>query len=327
MYIKIKHIKKILLVSACVFFAGFNYLTYVKADSTKSGAPKSCDKSIDTDCDGLTDTEEKLYETDANNADSDGDGYSDGVEVKSGYDPTKPAPGDKITNSISSSATSPNSSSLQDANYSLTDDFTQEFQTFIASKGTTPISNTDVSDFVTEKIADKTGSQITIDSLPEVDASSVRILNQTYPLMSSDERKKQITEDSSRYFTTLIYLIISNSPRMIATREDLAAFNTDFIEHVSTLASTNPDNFYFSDLGDRLDSLLNQLSDIEVPETIAPMHIKMIRITKGFLSLRGIPNTDNDPISKMALLSKIQTLSQISTDFLSNDVANYFNQF
>ncbi|MFA5130832.1 MAG: hypothetical protein WC467_00210 [Patescibacteria group bacterium] len=43
---------------------------------------------IDTDNDGLSDYEEvKIYHTNPVNADTDGDGYLDGAEVKSGYDP------------------------------------------------------------------------------------------------------------------------------------------------------------------------------------------------------------------------------------------------
>jgi MYXO-CTERM domain-containing protein len=42
----------------------------------------------DTDMDGLTDAQEAILKTDPNNADSDGDGIKDGVEV--GMDPTKP---------------------------------------------------------------------------------------------------------------------------------------------------------------------------------------------------------------------------------------------
>ena len=46
------------------------------------------DVSLDTDGDGLTDTQEAIYGTDPNNPDTDGDGYLDGDEVKHGYDPT-----------------------------------------------------------------------------------------------------------------------------------------------------------------------------------------------------------------------------------------------
>jgi hypothetical protein len=51
---------------------------------------------LDSDQDGLTDQEEKMIGTDLSKADTDGDGYSDGKEVESGYNPLKPAPGDKI---------------------------------------------------------------------------------------------------------------------------------------------------------------------------------------------------------------------------------------
>ncbi|MFP4514965.1 MAG: hypothetical protein ACLFNO_03120 [Parcubacteria group bacterium] len=45
-------------------------------------------KAMDSDQDGLNDYEElNIYNTDPNNADSDGDGYEDGEEVENGYDP------------------------------------------------------------------------------------------------------------------------------------------------------------------------------------------------------------------------------------------------
>jgi len=46
---------------------------------------------IDTDNDGLSDYEEiKIYHTNPLNADSDGDGYLDGAEIKNGYNPNGP---------------------------------------------------------------------------------------------------------------------------------------------------------------------------------------------------------------------------------------------
>jgi hypothetical protein len=40
--------------------------------------------------DGLTNTQETLYETDPNDSDSDNDGYLDGDEVEHGYNPAGP---------------------------------------------------------------------------------------------------------------------------------------------------------------------------------------------------------------------------------------------
>lgn len=47
--------------------------------------------TADADVDGLTDVEEAQYTADVNVADTDGDGYVDGVEVRGGYDPLAPA--------------------------------------------------------------------------------------------------------------------------------------------------------------------------------------------------------------------------------------------
>ncbi len=47
-------------------------------------------EGADTDRDGLTDSEESLYQTDPQRADTDEDGHSDGDEVKNGYDPLGP---------------------------------------------------------------------------------------------------------------------------------------------------------------------------------------------------------------------------------------------
>lgn len=44
--------------------------------------------SKDSDLDGLTDVEEEIYKTNKDSYDTDGDGRSDGEEVRFGYDPT-----------------------------------------------------------------------------------------------------------------------------------------------------------------------------------------------------------------------------------------------
>jgi len=54
------------------------------------------DQNADCDSDGLENWQEAVYHTDPNNPDTDGDGYLDGEEVASGYDPTIPAPNDAL---------------------------------------------------------------------------------------------------------------------------------------------------------------------------------------------------------------------------------------
>jgi len=52
--------------------------------------------SKDSDNDGLSDLEEARLKTSPFNPDTDGDGFLDGTEVATGYDPLRPSPADKI---------------------------------------------------------------------------------------------------------------------------------------------------------------------------------------------------------------------------------------
>ena len=78
-----------------------------QADFLKQMAQEIEDQKIidDLDHDGLAGWEENLHKTDPNNPDTDGDGYLDGEEVAAGYDPTKKAPNDKLTNDTQTTQT------------------------------------------------------------------------------------------------------------------------------------------------------------------------------------------------------------------------------
>ncbi|MBI5913018.1 hypothetical protein HY839_01090, partial [Candidatus Azambacteria bacterium] len=58
--------------------------------------PIASEPNADPDNDGLKNWEEEIYKTDPRNPDTDGDGYLDGEEVASGYDPTIKAPNDAL---------------------------------------------------------------------------------------------------------------------------------------------------------------------------------------------------------------------------------------
>ena len=58
--------------------------------------PIASQPDADPDNDGLKNWEEDTYRTDPRNPDTDGDGYLDGEETASGYDPTIPAPNDAL---------------------------------------------------------------------------------------------------------------------------------------------------------------------------------------------------------------------------------------
>lgn len=317
MTIKIKTLKTFLLFTAIFFLAGFNYLRYVKADSLV-GNSSTCDTSIDSDCDELTNAEEKLYGTDANNPDTGNCGYSDGVNVRAGYDPLTC---EKIATSDSSQSTV-----KIDTASSNTLAFGQKLQDYINSKDGQSVTSTDIQDFVNQQMNLLSGENATIDSLPEVDSSSIKVKSESYPNLNEEDKKKAVLLDVSRYIATVGYLLASNAPQTITTNEDVATFGDDFLAHLSTITQSSPDYQYFYALGDKLDIFLVQLADIEVPENMLDIHVKLMRIGKGILALRDLPIPgQDDPIGKIILLGKAQNMITITTNFFSNDFANRLN--
>jgi len=300
----------------------------VKADSNSTTDNTNiCDKSIDSDCDGLTNAEEKLYGTDPNNPDTDGDGYSDGVEVKSGYDPLKPAPGDKIATGENTSAVS-NQANAADANTpTLTDNYLQDFSSFVSSKDGQSVSTADINTFADEQVAKNIGDPVTLDTLPDVDQSQIKILNQDYPSLSATDKKKQEAKDAANYLAQMTYLLMSNSPVQLSTTADFTTLQNDFFSHLADLSSSTSDSEYFSDLGNRLEVVVNQAMDIQVPETMVDLHVKFLRIAKGILTLRDLPFDANDPMGKTVFLTKVQAYLNLVSDFFQNDFKNYFEQF
>jgi hypothetical protein len=65
-------------------------------DPANEGSPNIVNPNEDADLDGLTTAEESLWRTDPNNADTDGDSYRDGEEVKAEHNPTIAGPDDKL---------------------------------------------------------------------------------------------------------------------------------------------------------------------------------------------------------------------------------------
>ncbi len=176
-------------------------------------------------------------------------------------------------------------------------------------------------------LTERMGAPITWESLPDVDRTRIQILKQSYTLLGETERKAGLHKDSITYLTKIVYLFFSNFPTPILTTADMQTFMADFQEHIISLSTVNPDIEYFSDLGNRLELFLDQANNIEVPETMIDLHVKFIRLMKGYLSMRETASPAQDPLAGMIILKKVSNLNDLAADFFRNDVSNYFTQF
>ena len=313
---KIKYIKFTFLILCIVFLTGFNYLSLAATTSTKTAT------MLDSDNDGLSDSEEALYGTDPHNPDTDGDGYSDGVEVRSGYNPLKPAPGDKVVVEKSTSLNKQNTTS----ELSLTDSFNNDFQAFIASKNGQSVSTTEVKTFIDTALASKI-TPTDISSIAIIDRSQLKIKSQNYNSLSASDKKQKLQQDAVDYLNQVVYLLISNSPTPIVNNDDLSAFQADFMGRLADFSSN--DNFaYFTDLGRRLSIFSEKLNGVEVPETMVDLHLKFTRIINASLFLQNLSDSSNpnDPMGKIVTLNKIKDLIGLFNDFFTNDFQSYIKQ-
>lgn len=317
---KIKNVQLTILV-----FLGLVILSFSVYVSAQQNPNNSGNIFLDSDQDGLTDQEEKLYGTDSKNPDTDGDGYSDGAEVKSGYDPTKPAPGDKLT--VASLSNSENGKVLGDSDNNLTSQVSQKI-TELVQNAQGNEEDTGVTLDQLQQVIDQSfnAQNVQSDDLPEVKKEDFKILKQNYSGLSKDKQKEKKKEDFMNYAVAVAYILSSNSPKPITSSQDLS----DVFDNISqtilqSMEARNPDGL--SDLEKSSDKIVEQLKQVEVPEEMVDTHIKAVRYALYAKNLSGTlsPNI-NDPLKDIANFSKISALVQSVQGFAS-DITDKFNEY
>jgi hypothetical protein len=271
----------------------------------------------DSDQDGLSNDEEKLYGTNPNVKDSDGDGYSDGVEVESGYDPLKPAPGDKIVTQTSSEPSLSNPQQVTGAGENLTEKVSNEIANILknSGQGGDGVSLEDV-DGVVQKVLDNSVDSKEI-VLPEINIEEIKIKKGPSKNLSEEKRKKQERDDALEYLTVVAYIIANNSPREFQTPDDLSNMVTNITkDSVTELASGNMD--LLNQLSKHGEKIMEELKGVEVPEIMLDTHIKALKMAKYSSQLKEeLSAAQNDPLKQIAVLAKAQGLLTNSMEFMS----------
>ncbi|MFZ1654402.1 MAG: thrombospondin type 3 repeat-containing protein [Candidatus Moraniibacteriota bacterium] len=253
----------------------------------------------DADTDGLSNEEEKIYGTDVDVADTDGDGYSDGVEIEGGFDPLKPAPGDRIVQE--EVTTIVQSAELQSSN--LTSKAKDEFAALLETKGeNTEITNEDFTSVLNTVMAT---SQKEIE-LPEVDSSSIKV-KKIAANLSDEERTQQSREDTIEYLTLAAYILLSNIPTPV--KDEFQFENFIAASSSAMMASLVSGDFSFLDESERrAKSALDEINQLEVPENMVNTHMKAIQLLAYISNMKQSVQSSvspEDPLAQMMAFSKI----------------------
>lgn len=276
-------------------------------------------KSIfeDFDGDGLSNSEEEVFGTDPNNKDSDGDGYSDGVEIESGYDPLKPASlGDKIVDDNNEEIKVNSDVVVDDKN--LTQKFSQDLIDYMKDSqesGKSDLSSDDLNNLVSKSLKEN----VSVENI-KIDVNEFKIKKQDYSKLSKKKKEEKEKEDAIEYFTAISYVFMTNFPDGFFDRNP-DEFMTEIINNAQNFSTNLNQVDYFEDLAKNAVKAEEDLKNIEVPESLVEIHyqgIYLLRYIKSLYSEQNYKNVDQDALSMLVTLTKVQNLLEYSTNFVEN---------
>lgn len=257
----------------------------------------------DGDQDGLSAEEEKAFGTDPTNNDTDGDGYSDGVEIESGYDPLKPAPGDRITPEDEATDETGNSDTSNGVN--LTDAASDELLAIVEEKQVSQEELTpDDLNAAVAKVMEDANQEV---ELPEVNVEEIKV-KELEKGLSDEEEKEAMKQDTLEYLTTVSYILMSNSPVTVHSKEEIGSALLKSTQSVIVALSTGNLSM-FDEIDAKSKTILEELKGLKVPENMVGTHTKALQMVELVSVLgKNMKNVDftNDPIGQMLEVSKLQ---------------------
>jgi hypothetical protein len=294
-----------------LFLGLFFVVSFLAVQAESASSSKNV--FVDSDQDNLSLDEEKLYGTNPDKADTDGDGYSDGVEVESGYNPLVPAPGDRVITGDEEKKKSIPESSNSGPN--LTNEVSEQISGVLS---TIDGDNKEVSfDQINGAVEQALASQSSEVTLPEVDVASIKIKKAPSSDLKEKERKAEERKDVLEYLTVLSYIVVDNSPAQFSNEDELGGVLGNLSNQaVLTLASGNKD--FTNTLAERGQKILDESRKLEVPEAMLDIHIKALKMGLYAVSLKEEINpASDDPLGQIAVLSRLQGLLGVSAQFVS----------
>lgn len=308
--LEVKKIKITFLVFFLLLISGFSLSLMAQENSSEKNI------FLDSDQDGLSDAEEVAYGTDPHNSDTDSDGYSDGTEIKSGYDPLKPAPGDKLMSSESTVAEKISNNENKDINSeNLTSDLSNKIANLVASEeaGSEGVSMDSINSLIEESLA----GNVSLDTLPEISDSDIKIKKQDYSGYGKDKQARKMKEDNEEYLSAIFYIMANSLPHSISSKDDIAAFSDEVLNKIPAVISSPVGLNYFNDLANRGQEMLDKLSEIEVPIDLLDLHKDGLRLALYSVSLKDKVIIDtNDPIASIVSLSGVENVITLGRDYI-----------
>lgn len=251
-----------------------------------TGGQQVVDPTGDSDADGLTNADEKLWGTNPNAQDTDNDGFKDGEEVSSNHNPTIPSPNDKLPAGfvpgqniapLEGSATSPTS-----------------FESFFADNVDLTGGKTNLTQEYARTVPDKDKTATTFNNF-----IYAQPLTTTLPRIN--ESLITPTESSSAALSQ--YLNTAANLDQISDKTDFSLALTDVLKNKNASG--------FQILADRAKAFEGNIKTLPVP----PQAIEYHKLVIGYSALLGstfsqIANYSNDQIKALVAIRQVDAIDR-----------------
>lgn len=318
----VKHIFTFPRKTSLVFFVllALSLGFYVSADDQQDVKEYSLFR--DADQDGLSDEEEKVFNTNPFAKDTDGDSYSDGIEVESGYDPLKPAPGDKLVSPEDGLGKGGYDDTSVDAGANVTEQASREVAGILSgvSDENPSVKMQDINASV-EQLLQQSAVDV---KFPEVDVESIHIKKIKCKDSEGEEKcLKRQKEATIEYLTILSYLVANNSPIALKENGDLDLVASSMMSDIMGAFSTGKFSGLLKNKA-KAEAFLNSVKEIEVPENMLSTHVKALQLALFSVGLaEAFEKIDDDPMGQISLLSQVQGLLGFATGLASDMQAEF----
>ncbi len=265
--------------------AGLVYFFVYKSDVRTYSAPLSAEKSQespilvkDADNDGLKDWEEQLWKTDMNIPDTDGDGTTDGQEIKQGRDPLLAGPNDKLD--LETVSTKVNTETEGDL--TSTDKFSRDLflKIIAAKKANTPPTEADLTDYLNTSIKQ------------EIEAQTLKEFTEGDITITSAENPEKI-----RAYGNMLAETLTKKPKKPLEHELVIVDRAQTKNDPAELEKLDP-------LYDEYKRIESELLAMTVPKSASATHLALVNaVTRLAWSIDGFKYFLTDQIKALPGIS------------------------
>lgn len=254
--------------------------------SADTGGQQVVDPTGDSDGDGLTNADEKLWSTNPVLPDTDGDGFKDGEEVAANHNPTIPSPNDKLPAGF---VPGQNVAPLVGSAPSQT-----SFESFFADNVDLSGGKTNLTQEYARSVPDKDKSPTTLGEF-------VKVQPIVTALPKVNDAAIQLQEDSPTALSQ--YLISAGDLDIYNDKEALTIALNDLLDVRNA--------YGFTTLAETVETRSQLLRLLQVPKEAASYHKLLLGYSELLAAtLRQIANYNTDQVKALVALRQLDIIDQ-----------------